>query len=207
MGLLGSSAELIAVAPNRESDEILWRLKVENYLLRNDLGGACAEADRQILRQEELFWQQLLIYCQALQGDAAGAALGANVLAETGELNNPIYFALIDQLTEGAAATVENLPEPSPLLLSMLRTAKISVPADAVAQASPPMLGMIGASPNASIELRLEAAEMAARYGALTPERLAEVYASVTFSRDDLNNALSFAEAAPSPRGKMLRWA
>ena len=204
MGLLGSSAELIDVAPNRGSDENLRRLKVENYLLRNDLGGTCAEADRQNVRLEELFWQQLLIYCQALQGDAAGAALGANLLAETGELKDPIFFALIDQLTEGGAATVDSLPEPSPLLLSMLRTAKIPVPADAVARASPPMLGMIGASPNTSIESRLEAAESAARYGALTPERLAEIYASVTFPRDDLDIALSLAEATPSPRGRAL---
>jgi hypothetical protein len=204
MGLLGSSAELIAVAPNRESDESLWRLKVENYLLRNDLGGACAEADRRILGLEDLFWQQLLIYCQALQGDAAGAALGANLLAETGELKDPIFLALIDQLTEGAAATVDSLPASSPLLLSMLRTAKVQIPADATADALPPILGMIGASPNAAVELRLEAAESAARYGALTPERLAEVYASVTFSRDDLDNALSLAEAAASPRGRAL---
>lgn len=204
MGLLESSAELIAVAPNRGSDEFLGRLKVENYLFRNDLGGACAEANGRDFQLDELFWQQLLIYCQALQGDAAGAALGANLLAESGELKDQIFFALIDQLTEGAAATIDSLPEPSPLLLSMLRTAKIPVPADAVARASPPMLGMIGASPNAPIELRLEAAESAARYGALTPERLAEVYSSVAFSRDDLDNALSLAEAAPSPRGRAL---
>ncbi len=204
MGLLGSSSELISVAPNRESDEYLWRLKVENYLLRNDLGGACAEADSREFALEELFWQQLLIYCQALQGDAAGAAMGANLLAESGELKDPIFFALIDQLTEGGAAVVDSLAEPSPLLLSMLRTAKVQIPADAIGDALPPVMGMIGASPNASIELRLEAAESAARHGALTPERLAEVYASVTFSRDDLDNALSLAEAAPSPRGRAL---
>lgn len=204
MGLLGSSAELIAVAPNRESDEFLLRLKVENYLLRNDLGGACAEADRRNVQLENLFWQQLLIYCQALQGDAAGAALGANLLAETGELKDPIFLALIDQLTEGAAAIVDSLPASSPLLLSMLRAAKVQIPADAIADAAPPVLGMIGASPNAPVELRLEAAESAARYGALTPERLAEVYASVTFSRDDLDNALSLAAAAASPRGRAL---
>jgi hypothetical protein len=204
MGLLGSSSELIDVAPNRETDEFLWRLKVENYLLRNDLGGACAEAGSRDFALEELFWQQLLIYCQVLQGDADGAALGANLMAETDELTDPVFFALIDQLTEGGAAIVDSLGEPSPLLLSMLRTAKVQIPADAIANASPPMMGMIGASPNASIELRLEAAESAARHGALTPERLAEVYASVTFSRDDLDNALSLAEAAPSPRSRAL---
>lgn len=204
MGLLGSSFELISVAPNRESDEYLWRLKVENYLLRNDLGGACAEANSRDFALEELFWQQLLIYCQALQGDAAGAAMGANLLAETGELKDPVFFALIDQLTEGGAAAIDSLAEPSPLLLSMLRTAKVQIPADAIGDALPPVMGMIGASPNASLELRLEAAESAARHGALTPEQLAEVYASVTFSRDDLDNALSLAEAAPSPRGRAL---
>ena len=78
MGLFGSAAELIAVAPNRSKDAALQRLSAENFLARGDIGGACADSRRQDQRLGELFWQQLLIYCQAVQGDTSGAALGAN---------------------------------------------------------------------------------------------------------------------------------
>ena len=204
MGLIGSAGDLIAVAPNRDTDGVLRRLRAENALIRGDLGGACAEAGRQNPRLGEIFWQKLLIYCQAVQGDTAGASLGANLLAETGQLDDPAFFKLVDRLVSGNTVTVETLPQPSPLIVSMMRTANVPVPADAIEQATPPLLGMIGASPNAPGEIRLQAAERAAQIGAMTADRLAEVYASVDFSREDLDNALSIAEVTRTPRGRAL---
>jgi hypothetical protein len=204
MGLLGSAGELIAAAPNRDKDDVLRRLRAENALMRNDLGGACAETARQSQNPGELFWQQLQIYCQAVRGDTGGASLSANLLAETRQLDDPAFFALVDRLVSGNAVTIETLPQPSPLTLSMMRTANVPVPVDAIEKASPPLLAMIGASPKATTEVRLEAAERAARLGALTADRLAEGYGSVTFSKEDLDNALTVAEVDRTPRGRAL---
>lgn len=204
MGLLGSSSELADVAPNRNSDQNLQRLRAENFLLRNDVGGACGEAARQPLQPGDLFWQKLLIYCQAIQGDTAGASLGSSLLVETGQLDDPAYLTLVDQLVSGNATVVDSLVSPTPLLLSLMRTANIPVPADALERATPPQLGLIGSSPNTTIEIRLEAAERAALYGSMTADRLAEVYASVAFSTDDLDNALSIADVTRTPRGRAL---
>ena len=174
MGLLGSAAELVAVAPNRATDAALQRLSAENFLYRGDIGGACADSRRQDQRLDALFWQQLLIYCQAVQGDTSGAALGANLLAETGQLNDSLFFRLIDRLVSGNAVTVDSLAKPTAMLLSLMRTTNVPVPADAVDQAAPPLLGMIAASPKTPIEIRLVAAERGALYGAITAERLAQ---------------------------------
>lgn len=204
MGLLGSAAELVAVAPNRATDAALQRLGAENFLYRGDIGGACADSRRQDQRLDALFWQQLLIYCQAVQGDTSGAALGANLLAETGQLNDPLFFRLIDRLVSGNAVMVDSLAKPTAMLLSLMRTTNVPVPADAVDQAAPPLLGMIAASPKTPIEIRLAAAERGALYGAITAERLAQAYASVEFSKEDLNNAMSIADVTRTPRGRAL---
>ncbi|MEX2614575.1 MAG: hypothetical protein WD767_00620 [Alphaproteobacteria bacterium] len=204
MGLLGSAADLIAIAPNRTTDAMLQQLSAENALIRGDIGGACVESRRQGQRLEELFWQQLLIYCQAVQGDTRGAALGANLLAETGQMNDPLFVSLIDRLVSGNAVTVDSLPGPTPILLSLMRTTNVPVPADAVDQAIPSVLGMIAASPRTPSEVRLAAAERGALYGAITADRLAEAYASIEFSKEDLDNALSIADVTRSPRGRAL---
>lgn len=204
MGLLGSAAELMAIAPNRTTDAALQRLSAENNLLRGDIGGACADSRRQDQRLGELFWQQLLIVCQAVEGDTRGAALGANLLAETGQLDDPLFFRLIDSIVSGNAVTVDSIDKPTPMLLALMRTTNVPVPADAIDQASPPLLGMVAASPNTPIEVRLAAAERSALYGAITAERLAQAYASVEFTKEDLDNALSIADVTRTPRGRAL---
>jgi len=204
MGLLGSAAELVAVAPNRTTDPSLQRLSAENFLFRGDIGGACTDSRRQDQRPDTLFWQQLLIYCQAVQGDTRGAALGANLLAETDQLNDPLFFRLIDRLASGNAVTVDSIAKPTAMLLSLMRTTNFPVPANAIDQAMPPLLGMIAASPNTPIEIRLAAAERGALYGAITAERLAQAYASVSFSKEDLDNAMSIADVTRTPRSRAL---
>ena len=47
IGLIGAAAELIEAAPTRGDDPHLLRMKVENLLIGDDRGGACAEAFRQ----------------------------------------------------------------------------------------------------------------------------------------------------------------
>ena len=204
MGLLGSATDLIAIAQNRTTDAALQQLSAENALIRGDIGGACVESGRQEQRLEELFWQQLLIYCQAVQGDTRGAALGANLLAETGQMDDPLFLSLIDGLVSGNAVTVDSLPGPTPILLSLMRTTNVPVPADAVDQVMPSLLGMIAASPRTPGEVRLAAAERGALYGAITADRLAQAYASIEFPKEDMDNALSIADVTRSPRGRAL---
>ena len=63
IGLVRAAAELIDATPTRDDDPLLLRLKVENLLIGDDRGGACAEAFRQQDRVDDVFWQQAVIYC------------------------------------------------------------------------------------------------------------------------------------------------
>jgi hypothetical protein len=204
MGLLGSASTLMEVAPNRDSDDSLLRLRAENSLMRGEIDAACADTRRQGVRLEEEHWQRLLIFCHIVEENFAEAALGASLLAEIGEPVDPLFMSLVDGVASGNRPAVDHIDAPDPLMVAMLRHAKISFPASSLDRATPPLLAMIAASPHTDLDLRLSAAERATRYGAMTAERLTSIYTSAPFSGEDLDNALSTAEAARSPRGRAL---
>jgi hypothetical protein len=85
-----------------------------------------------------------------------------------------------------------------------MRTAQVTIPNDAISTRNPAVLRTIGISPNARLETRLAAAEMAVEFGALSTKRLAEVYMAEKFDPAELNNALSLATDDRSPRGRAL---
>jgi hypothetical protein len=204
LGDIEGSMALIEAAPTRDDDPLLLRYKAENLLVSDDRGGACAEAFRQQDRVDDAFWQQLVIYCQILQGNVSEAALGASLLAETSDSEDPVFAAIVDTLSGAPSEAIDSLRHPAPLHLSMLRSANLPVPDDALGTPSSSLLRMIALSPNASLETRLEAAERAARYGAISAERLAQIYAATEFTPTSLDNALSLARDDRTPRGRAL---
>lgn len=204
MGLVDAAKALIEAAPTRASDPDLVRLYVENLLLANDLGGACTVAKRDAGKLVSQFWQRIGVFCLLLAGDNDGAQLGASVLAENAEFDDKPFLALVDMMAQNRPAPLESLPSPSPLHLAMLRSINAPVPADVVEKAPPPILRAIGISPNADLDLRLRAAERAAFAGAIAVSRLAQIYMSIDFSKDELNSALSTAQQNWTPRGRAL---
>ena len=204
MGFVGPAANLIKVAPARLNDTNLHRLRVENMLLVQDVGGACSEAKRDSSRLTDAYWQRLVIFCQLLDGNSEAAALGANLLAESDQSDDPAFFVLADRMGGNSSAKVTSLKNPSALHLAMMRTAKMELPKDVLSVSSPAILRAIGVSPNASLGVQLEAAERAARYGAMSPTRLAEVYGGVEFSEKELDKALTVAAKQRTPRGRAL---
>ena len=204
MGIFKQARKLVALAPGRHTDPELLRLKADDRLLANDYGGACQIVPAAGDRLTELYWQSLLVFCQALQGDIEGASLGASLLADRGQTDDPVFFSLIDRMTNANEIPIESLSHPTPLHIAMLRTAQIPIPDDAVGARSPAILRTVGISPNARFEVRLGAAERAARLGALTTQHLAEIYMAMKFDETELNNALSLSAADRSPRGRAL---
>ena len=204
MGAFKDARELTELTPERMQDPTLLRLQADDRLLANDYGNACQIVDAAADHLARPYWQQLLVFCQTLRGDREGAALGAGLLAETLGATDAAYFKLIDRLTLGTEEPVLSLPQPSALHLAVMRTAQVTIPDDALSAPRPAILRAIGISPNARLEIRLAAAEAAADTGALTTERLAEIYMAEKYEPVELNNALSLAAADRSPRGRAL---
>lgn len=204
MGRFKDARNLIALTPGRGEDIELLRLQAEDKLYANDYGNACqvvASAGDQLALP---YWQRLLVFCQTLQGDSEGAALGASLLADSIGAEDPAFFELIDHLTKASDKPLASLRNPNALHLAAMRTAQMTIPDDALSTRSPAILRTIGVSPNARLDTRLAAAENAVELGALSSERLAEIYMGEKFNPDELNNALSLAAADRSPRGRAL---
>jgi hypothetical protein len=204
LGLVDAAKALIEASPTRSRDPELVRLYVENLLLANDLGGACAAAKRDAGKLVSHFWRRMTIFCQLLAGDSDGAQFGANILAENPDADDKPFLAIVDMMEQKRPARLDSLPSPTPLHLAMLRSMNAPLPADVVENAAPPILRAIGISPNADLDLRLRAAERAALVGAIAVNRLAQIYMSIEFSESELNSALSTAEKNWTPRGRAL---
>lgn len=204
MGLLGSAAALLDAVPSANTDPQLRRLRVENLLMRNDVSEACLETRRPEISLAERFWQYLLVFCHAAEGNFAEASLGAGLLSEGAEPVDPVFMQLIDGFVGGETPKIDTLGTPTILLMAMFRHAKLPFPVESLESAPPPLLATVALSPETDLDTRLAAAEKAVLYGAMTTERLTSIYAAAPFSGEDLDTALSTAEAARSPRGRAL---
>jgi hypothetical protein len=195
---------LLDAIPNRAADERLLRLEADARFLANDNARACVLASGQIRERRDVFWNKAFVFCQALAGELGRAQLGVAVLREVGE-NDPAFFQFMDRLTGiGGSATLQSLPNARPLHLAMARAAKVQLPKDVVEAKNPGMLRTVAISPNAPVELRLEAAERAEAAGALLTDALRQLYTGVSFSEQELSSPLSKSDPQKGPMGRAL---
>ena len=203
---MGDSAgvnALLKSTPGRDQIEDLMRIEADAHFLANDNARACALAASQIGRHPTPYWQKAFIFCQAMAGEHDKASLGVALLRETGDVDSA-FFVFIDALDGGVPATIDSLPRPTPLHLTMARAAKARLPADIIGTDRPGVLRTIAISPNAAVELRLDAAERAEAVGALAVDTLRQLYTGITFSDQALANPLSKAEAESGPLSRAL---
>jgi hypothetical protein len=204
MGEVGAVVELLDAAPTQLADETLWRAQVDSLFLTNDHAGACGHVRNLIRQYQDPYWQKAFVFCQALSGEHGGARLGTSLLRETMGEEDAAFFTLVNALMGEQGAVVDSLTDPTALHLAMMRTARQTLPEDAALTTRPAVLRTIAVSPNAELEMRLDAAERAEAAGVLSAEALSQIYSSMVFSPEELANALSVAETEGGPRGRAL---
>lgn len=204
MGLVGAVADMIAIAPNRDTDPHLLRAAIDNRLLLDDVSGACdmAAAGKSVLT--DTYGEQIAVFCQAVRGDREAASFSAGLLRDAGTLDDPVFFALADALMGTGKVKIASLKAPTPLHLAMARAVKAKLPADVLGSASPLILRALADHPGLGDPDRLTAAEAAARAGAIGPRDLAAHYAAVAFTPTDLGKALSRADGKRGPVERAL---
>ncbi|HEC90512.1 MAG TPA: hypothetical protein ENI55_02475 [Alphaproteobacteria bacterium] len=203
MGDLAAVNRLLDAVPDRAKSEPLARIEANSRFLANDNARACALAAARIGESDAPFWQKAFIFCQALAGENDKAALGVSLLREAGN-KDEIFFSLIESLAGGTKTPIKSLAQPSALRLAVARAANVRLPADVISSSRPAILRTIAISPNAPVKVRLEAAERAEAAGALPVDALRQLYTSVSFSKEDLANPLSKAEAESGPLSRAL---
>jgi hypothetical protein len=204
MGLSGDAAALLALQPQRSTDPLSARQRIDSLLLAGDVDGACKAVDEtRKVASGDASWQKAQIFCQLRAGQNDQASLGLDLLREQGE-NDPPFFTLIDVLSGNKSATLDSLPAPTALDLAMLHTANMPIPRDAAQSQNPTVLAMIAHDTSIDIALRLAAAEQAAAAGGLPIDQLQMAYASVPYSPGDLGNAVTVSSHDPGPGGRAM---
>ncbi|MEE8272178.1 MAG: hypothetical protein V3R98_10675 [Alphaproteobacteria bacterium] len=209
---LGRTEDLIALAGAGlivRQDETATRAIVEALLQSGRLSGACSELRGVAHRYTGRFWQEGLVLCQAVAGEAAAARLGLNLLRER-QADDTALYALAEALTEGAnpalpASVWQRLRDPEPLLLAALAETGLAVPANAAAGVDDP--GRLVAIATGTVnppQRRIEAGERAVAAGAITSATLMDLYATAEFRAADLADAIDRATDWQGPRARAL---
>lgn len=204
MGDFDGVDALLGAVPGYNGNADLLRAEMDSRLLTGDVARACQMAHAHIESQNTNYWQKAFTFCQAIEGQQQAALLGLSLLEEL-NVDDPVFFQLLRTVaSEGKPPRIESLTNPSPLHLAMARVAKAELPSDVISSNRPGVLRAIAISPNASAELRLEAAERAEMAGALETEALRQIYASIEFSDEALKNPLTEAAKRSGPMSRAL---
>ncbi len=203
-GLTDEVNRLLNLAPARLTDPAFARAEMNGLLLTGDRPAFCTRIEDVVAEDSDPYWLKGLAFCKALEGETQSVELAVSILRDQGETGDEAFFTLAEALSGDAEAVVESLIDPSPLQLAMLRAAKQQLPADAVPGARPGILRAQAQAANAAIDLRLAAAEKAEAAGALSTQSLAQIYAGIEFTDDELTNWSGLAQENPTPRTNAL---
>lgn len=204
LGEVDAASRLANQISVERTGESLARSAVEALFLQNDNAGACQRVRDFARRSADPYWQRAFAFCLLLSGDGARADMIVDVLAERGGDDTALFSELIETLNGGDPAAVESLPDPAGLDLAMMRAANIPLPADVLSSDRPAVLRTVVRSPNADLDLRLEAGERAFLYGAISAEGLNELYAAVEWKEAELKDPVSTAEGGWGSRSRAL---
>lgn len=202
-GQVESANAVLALVPARGDSEPLARRRADLAFLANDTKSACAAVTEGVRHYKTPWWSRAVIACQALSGDSAGAGLGLDLLREQKAPKDDAFETLV-QAVGGRKVKLDHLPNPSPVHLALLAAAKLPLPADALAGASPAVLSGWAGAEGAPLPQRLAAAERAAAFGALPLDRLRALYDKAGITAEDRANAISRAATEKGPRGHAL---
>jgi hypothetical protein len=201
LGETDAARAVVAAVPEPERGAAL-PLAVAADAIAGDIDRACATVRDRIRRDQSAYWQQSLIACQALQGEAGEARLGMQLLAEQKVAHDETLALALETSAGRAAPAVVRLHNPEPLTLRLLVKAHRRLAPALVDALSPELALTLALDATTPAATRLAAAERAARFGALKPARLAALYGKLAAvagnARDDpsLARARRFAAIA-----------
>jgi tetratricopeptide (TPR) repeat protein len=204
MGDAKGMKQLLDAAPGRSGDEQFARLRVDSLLLSGDTGQACDKIAAAVRDYPNGFWQRALVFCQIRAGKKEQARLGLALLRETGAGKDQAfpYLAAI-LLGEKPKDTISPMSV-SALEIAMLHQTGPGLPESLAKSDDPAVLSAVATAPDSDVAVRLAAAERAEAAGSVSPDVVADLYSSVSFTADELANALTTAEKEGGPRGRAL---
>ncbi|MEE8172073.1 MAG: hypothetical protein V3T62_04005, partial [Alphaproteobacteria bacterium] len=204
MGEYDVAIALLRAAPSGDFEEVIARYDSDRMFLKLDFRGACKQARARIDLSPDAYWQRALIFCQSKDQEIEAASLGLDLLRESGYTPDAAFVTLIHAMNGYGEATLESLPNPTPMLVSMLRMLGVQAPRNALDAANPALLRLIAGASDSDIELRLLAAEQAEAVGALPAASVGALYAEVQFTPEERANPLGYSAQTEGPLARAI---
>lgn len=210
-GRVADAERLGTLLAESDQSEGILNILARSQLLLGDDAGACRTALRMRLNSEDPFWIQLRAFCYLLDGATPAALLTANLMEEQ-KSASPLFLALLrrlaDQSTEEIDAKLFDGPVEA-LEMAMLRRSGLLPPSDVLDSSSLAVKRTVALitlnRPTAeSVTIRLNAAETAARHGALDARELQQIYGSVPFEPNVRSGAVRYARRNKGPWANAL---
>jgi len=195
-GQMKQLGELLNAAGARGSDPLLTAFSARYDIAVGQRDSGCSAVKQAAARKQDLPRQlagEMLVlagYCAAAAGNASAASLAADLAREEGVEN----AGLLDALVAVGAGKKPRLPrngQITPAHYRLLQLAKTVDPAGITGRADAALLGSLVLDRGTDNELRVAAAEAAARLSIIAPEDLADIYRAQRFAPPDLANPLA----------------
>ncbi len=198
MGDSEGVVQLAAVAPQAVKGTVMQRVQLDAQLLSGNTQGACEDFPK------DGSLPKMTVLCHYLAGRTLEGNLGLDLLRERKDADHGFVAAaeVLAGLPPLPADKIK-LDEATPLHLAAFAAAKLPLPADAVARATPAVARAVALSFTTPFEVRLAAGERAEAAGVLTPEHLRKLYLEAVFAPDEMGAPLAKAETAGA-RGRAL---
>ncbi len=195
---------LLDAAATSLVDQSLATIKIEQQFLAGDTENACARVRVHVRQYRSPYWQKALITCQALGGQFGAVALGLELLAEGDAGVAPGFRGVLTAMAEKQDRLKATVIDPSPLLIALLRAARMVPDGLELGGAEPGVLRAIAALEHLPADMRVVAAERSEAMGIATAEALRAVYEAIAFTAEQKGNALNAAGEMSPPLGRAL---
>ena len=173
LGHVEAAGRVINAIPEKDRGPA-WPLYVEVEAIAGNLDRACQTVRDRIHLDQGVFWQRALIGCQGLEGKIGQASLGLQILAEEKAPRDDGLAVAVNALAgRPAPKEIDHLAAPEPLALRLLVAAHRQLNPALIRGLRPELARAVALDDKAPAAARLAAAERAARFGALSPRRLA----------------------------------
>lgn len=198
-----AALELLRAVPENEMVSDAGEVTVELLFLNQDQKGACAAVKARQPSWQGIFWDEAQVTCTLLSGQTAPAQIGIDMLNEEGAGASG-FAALVSRASGFDVPPPQELPAPQPLSLALIAKAGKGLPPSILTTGSLAVLRAVALTPGFPETARLIAAEKAASFGALTPDKLAEAYLALPLDAEERASPMNTALHADAVRMRAI---
>ena len=168
--------QLIDAIPSDELREELSKIQTDILFRRQYPKKACGIVQSKGKDYNAIYWKKAEAYCLAIDGQKEKALLISEILSEQNDSVDPAFSTGIEALVGNKPNDLKRLYSLNGLLLSLLQSGKVTLPAKLPANLSIGDLASLALTEGRSFAKRVLEGESAMLGGAITPTQLAQIY-------------------------------